>query len=133
MFACLYGSVLRLLQKPVHVRVATVCSNEFQIEGPEVMATWSISRQSITWNCVEDNVRWLLAAAAADDDADDDDSCGWNAQQLHVGNVADVQPEVGRRGRRVRWCFRSDSLSSSRRSLHWRYASSLSSSSSSSS
>jgi len=37
-YACLYSSVLSLLQKPVNVRVRsrTVSGNEFQIEGPEV-------------------------------------------------------------------------------------------------
>ena len=37
-YACLYSSVLSLLQKPVDVRLMsrTVSGNEFQIEGPEV-------------------------------------------------------------------------------------------------
>jgi len=37
-YACLYSSVLSLLQKPVNIRVRsrTVSGNEFQIEGPEV-------------------------------------------------------------------------------------------------
>jgi len=37
-YACLYSSVLSLLQKPVNVKVRsrTVSGNEFQIEGPEV-------------------------------------------------------------------------------------------------
>ena len=37
-YACLYSSVLSLLQKPVNVRLRsrTVSGNEFQIEGPEV-------------------------------------------------------------------------------------------------
>ena len=36
-YACLYSSVLSLLQKPVNVSVRsrTVSGNEFQIEGPE--------------------------------------------------------------------------------------------------
>jgi len=36
--ACLYSSVLSLLQKPVNVRLMsqTVSGNEFQVEGPEV-------------------------------------------------------------------------------------------------
>ena len=38
-YACLYSSVLSLLQKPVNVRLMsrTVSDNELQIEGPEVM------------------------------------------------------------------------------------------------
>ena len=37
-YACLYSSVLSLLQKPVNVRLMsrTVSGNEFQVEGPEV-------------------------------------------------------------------------------------------------
>jgi len=37
-YACLYSSVLSLLQKPVNVRVRSwrVGGNVFQIEGPEV-------------------------------------------------------------------------------------------------
>jgi len=37
-YACLYSSVLSLLQKPVNVRLMsrTVSGNEFQTEGPEV-------------------------------------------------------------------------------------------------
>jgi len=58
-YACLYSSVLSLLQKPVNVKVRsrTVSGSEFQIEGPEVAKlrdpyhAWSISRQSIAWNC----------------------------------------------------------------------------------
>jgi len=36
-YACLYSSVLSLLQKPVNVRLMsrTVSGNEFQTEGPE--------------------------------------------------------------------------------------------------
>ena len=37
-YACLYSSVLSLLQKSVNVRLMprTVSGNEFQVEGPEV-------------------------------------------------------------------------------------------------
>ena len=69
-YACLYSSVLSLLQKPVNVRLMswTVSGNEFQIEAPEVAKLrdpYCANRLRGMLDRSSGNHDWLLVNASA--------------------------------------------------------------------